>query len=294
MNNHILPGHHHKWAVNGLVAAIIVAAFAGIAEGKSKVASPDNSEGQKVDSPEFLLASGMVFIEAGCFKMGSPNTELGWERDETQHAVCLKSYAMSQYEVTFEEYDRFAEATGRKKPDDFGWGRGDRPVINVSWHDATAYAEWLSKEEKKHFRLPTEAEWEYAARAGMVTAYNWGERASHDHANYGQDICCGGETEGNDRWEFTSPVGSFVPNAWGLYDMAGNVEEWTCSNYDEHYGGAEMACAVWDDRGSRSIRGGSWGDIPQWIRSAKRDRHLPDSSGYNVGFRLAQDILPDV
>jgi len=288
VNNPIFPEHHHKWPANGLAAAIIVAAFVGIAEGKS----PYSSNDQKAKPSAALLASEMAFIEAGCFRMGSPNATLGRGRDEIQHTVCLKGYAIGKHEVTFEEYDRFAEATGRKKPDDFGWGRGDLPVINVSWHEAMAYAEWLSKEEDKHFRLPTEAEWEYAARAGTVTAYSWGESASHDYANYGQDICCGGEIEGRDRWEFTSPVGSFIPNAWGLYDMAGNVEEWTCSKYDENYGGAEMVCAIRNDKGSRAIRGGSWGDIPQWVRSAKRDGYLPGSGGYNVGFRLAQDILP--
>ena len=108
----------------------------------------------------------MVDIEAGCFLMGSPKSEAGRYGDERWHRVCVEAFSMGKYEVTFAEYDRFAEATGRARPDDEGWGRGRRPIINVSWHDATAYARWLSEETGRAYRLPTEAEWEYAARDG--------------------------------------------------------------------------------------------------------------------------------
>jgi len=123
--------------------------------------------------------------------------------------------------VTFEQYDRFCEETGRRKPDDRGWGRGRRPVINVSWNDAKAFAKWLSRKTGRTFRLPTEAEWEYACRSGgkkVKYATSTG-RLSHDLANYDG-------TGGRDRWKYISPVGSFAPNSLGLYDMSGNVWEW--------------------------------------------------------------------
>ena len=287
MNIHMRFGRCCRQTPTGLAAVLAVFMLAGIAHGGEKP-SPDGAGKRNPQKPG--LAPGMVFIEGGCFQMGSPPDEAGRWKDEHRHRVCVRDFAIGKYEVTFEEYDRFAEATGRKKPDDLGWGRGDLPVININWHDAVAYAAWLSSEQGSHFRLPTEAEWEYAARAGTVTAYSWGNDAGHDYANYGQDRCCGGQIEGKDRWEFTSPVGSFPPNPWGLHDMAGNVEEWTCSRYDEHYGGAEAACAAWNDNGYRAVRGGSWGDIPQWVRLARREAYWPTRGRYNIGFRLVQDL----
>ncbi|RMD68212.1 MAG: PEGA domain-containing protein, partial [Gammaproteobacteria bacterium] len=163
----------------------------------------------------------MVVIPPGRFLMGSPFDEEGRDSDEgPQHRVSIaRPFAIGRYEVTFEEYDRFCEATGRRRPDDNGWGRGKRPVINVSWHDAKAYARWLSKQTGKRYRLPSEAEWEYAARAGTSTRYWWGDRVGHGHANCDG---CGSWWDGKE----TAPVGFFDPNPWGLYDTAGNVWEW--------------------------------------------------------------------
>lgn len=126
-----------------------------------------------------------------------------------------RSYAMGKYPVTFAEYDNFCELTGREKPDDAGFGRGSHPVINVSWHDAVAYCEWLSGQTGRRFRLPTEDEWEFACRAGTTTQYNWGDEWDPAKAN------------GDNVVSKTTPVGSYPPNAWGLYDMHGNVWEWT-------------------------------------------------------------------
>ncbi|MEN8221031.1 MAG: SUMF1/EgtB/PvdO family nonheme iron enzyme [Pseudomonadota bacterium] len=121
------------------------------------------------------LGPEMVWIPAGTFRMGDIQGG-GHDNEKPVHQVSVSRFAIGKYEVTFAEYDKFAQATGRKKPNDRGWGRGNRPVINVSWHDATAYAEWLSQQTGQKYRLPTEAEWEYAARAGTTTKYWWGNQ----------------------------------------------------------------------------------------------------------------------
>ncbi|MBL8252248.1 MAG: SUMF1/EgtB/PvdO family nonheme iron enzyme, partial [Candidatus Competibacter sp.] len=177
----------------------------------------------------------MVVIPAGEFWMGSPESEAGRGSDEKQHKVMVQRFAIGQYEVTFDEYDRFCDATKRKKPSDKDWGRGRRPVINVSWADATAYANWLSAQTDQSYQLPTEAEWEYAARAGTKTAYWWGTSVRGKRANCNG---CGSQWDN----QKTALVGSFAANPWGLYDTVGNVWEWTCSLYDENYGGAEGKC----------------------------------------------------
>ena len=158
----------------------------------------------------------MVRIEGGCFQMGSPEWELFREYNERLHEVCVEGFSIGKYEVTIAEYDRFAEATGRRKQagNRRGWGR--RPAAHRSWEDATAYARWLSEETGLSFRLPTEAEWEYAARAGSQSAFPWGDSIDRCRANVR------GCRES--RWDYgAAPVGSFEANAWGLHDMLGNV-----------------------------------------------------------------------
>ena len=223
----------------------------------------------------------MVRIEGGCFQMGSPGSETGRDDDERRHEVCVEAFSTGKHEMTFAKFDRFAAATGRERPDDRGWGRGRRPVINVSWDDATAYARWLSRETGRRYRLPTEAEWEYAARAGSTTAYPWG-----NHVGSGRANCRGCGSRWDDRQ--TAPVGSFDANAWGLHDTVGNVWEWTCSEYDKGYGGGESRCAS-GSVGRRVIRGGSWDSDPGGVRSAYRTRYGPGTRYYTLGFRLAQD-----
>jgi formylglycine-generating enzyme required for sulfatase activity len=168
----------------------------------------------------------MVVVPAGSFQMG--NVEGGGEKDETPvHAVTIqKPFAIGRYEGTFDEYDQFAKATNRKLPADQGWGRGHRPVINVSWEDVNAYVKWLSEQTGKRYRLPTEADWEYAARAGKETAYWWGNDFIKGMANCNG---CGSQWDNKQ----TAPVGSFKPNALGLYDTAGNVWEWVEDCYHE-------------------------------------------------------------
>ncbi|MEN8221213.1 MAG: formylglycine-generating enzyme family protein, partial [Pseudomonadota bacterium] len=189
------------------------------------------------------------------------------------------------YEVTFAEYDKFAEATSRKKPKDRGWGRGNRPVINVSWYDATAYAEWLSQQTGQKYRLPTEAEWEYAARVGTITKYWWDNEIGSNKANCLNSDC-------GDRFEYTAPVGSFAPNTFDLYDTVGNVWEWTCSEYENRYNGKENTCKGHINSGENKslfvVRGGSWYSDARLARSANRNRWQPAERNRVVGFRLAR------
>jgi len=203
----------------------------------------------------------MVMIPAGRFRMGDIQG-VGYDDDEQPvHSVSVKRFAMGSYEITFAEYDRFAKATGQTLPDDNGWGRGNQPVINVSWNDVTAYAEWLSEQTGQNYRLPTEAEWEYAARAGTSTRYWWGNEIGSNKANCDSD--CG------DRFDYTSPVGSFAANPFGLYDTAGNVWEWTCSEYENPYNGKEISCS--NDGSLFVLRGGSWVNDAMRVRSSNRN-----------------------
>nr|VFK57198.1 MAG: Formylglycine-generating enzyme, required for sulfatase activity, contains SUMF1/FGE domain [Candidatus Kentron sp. TC] len=241
----------------------------------------------------------MARIEGGCFRMGSPPSEKGRDDDERQHRVCVEGFYMGKYEATFAEYDRFAKAAGRKLPKDRGWGRGKRPVINVNWEDATAYAGWLSRETGKKYRLPTEAEWEFAARAGTTTRYYWGndfeDELACDFAN-SADLTA---KEKNSDWITnncrdgfvnTAPVGSFRTNGYGLFDMSGNVWEWTCSLYQKNYDGNEKRCVSKGTDGPRVARGGGWNSTPWSIRSAYRFGYISYDADDFLGFRLAREF----
>lgn len=226
----------------------------------------------------------MVIIPAGKFRMGDLRG-VGATDEQPVHEVSVKSFAMSRHEVTFNEYDYFAAQTRREKPSDNGWERGNRPVINVSWDDATAYADWLSGLTGESYRLPSEAEWEYAARAGTVTDYWWGSEIGINRAN------CGGSSS---QWsgQQTAPVGSFAPNPFGLHDMLGNVWEWTCSEYEQKYSGKELECIgknhANEDSRPRVIRGGAWYNVAQWLRASSRTWNARAYRNNEVGFRLAR------
>ena len=164
----------------------------------------------------------MVEIPAGSFVMGSaPTGGLYHSWDEVpQRTVRMQGFALGKYEVTFDEWDACAAAGGcAHRPGDRGWGRGLRPVVYVSWEDAKQYVAWLSQRTGRRYRLPSEAEWEYAARAGTTTHFWWGNAADRNRAN-----CAGCGSQWDDRQ--TAPVGSFPPNAFGVHDMHGNVKEW--------------------------------------------------------------------
>ena len=236
----------------------------------------------------------MVRLPGGDFLMGSPEAEPERYNDETQHRVAIKPFAIGRNEVSFAEYDRFAAAKGRAKPVDGGWGRGDRPVINVSWDDATDYAAWLSAQTGRRYRLPTEAEWEYAARAGTQTPFWTGDCIHTDQANYNGTYDyngCGAKT-GVYRQQ-TVPVDSLAANPWGLHQVAGNVWEWTCSAYADPYDGKETVCISKNDANTvptRVFRGGAWNFRPARLRSAYRAWAGPSNRLGNLGFRLAQDL----
>lgn len=189
----------------------------------------------------------MVVIPAGEFMMGAER----FENEQPVHKVALKQFAISKYEVSFAEYDYFCEQTDRAKIGDGGWGRDKRPVININWLDTQAYTEWLSEKAGKPYRLPTEAEWEYMSRAGTSTGFWWGNELGKNQANCEN---CGSQWDKKQ----TAPVGSFKPNAFGVFDTLGNVYEWTCSQYSKTYDGNELKCSERPE--SPTFRGGAWND----------------------------------
>jgi len=232
------------------------------------------------------LGPQMVVIPAGTFRMGDTQG-IGLSNAKV-HSVSINRFAMGRYEVTFAEYDKFAEATGREKPSDNGYGRGNRPVINVQWDDATAYADWLTLRTGHQYRLPTEAEWEYAARAGTETNYWWGNDINYNYGNYGRkesykNFC---------NKKCTTPVGSFRANQFGLFDTAGNVWELTCSQYREQYVGQEQRCAntafySGNNLYKFALRGGSWFNNSKWEVATAFRRHNYSYVMGDIGFRLA-------
>ncbi len=230
----------------------------------------------------------MVVIPAGSFRMGCLNDDGDCDPDEFPvHRVTVPSFALGKYEVTFAEWDACVAAGGcnGRWPDDIGWGRGDRPVITVDWHDAQSYVAWLSAQTGEDYRLPSEAEWEYAARAGTETKYHWGDEIGTNRANCRS---CGSQ------WDYsqTAPVGSFAPNAWDLYDMHGNVREWTEDCWNSSYAGAPNDGSAWEsgDCSHRSLRGSSWHSRPRLLRSAYRLRRTADLRLDSSGFRIARSM----
>jgi len=242
---------------------------------------------EKVPVDELEQTLGLISIPAGSFQMGSND---GGSDEKPVHRVSISAFKMMEKELTWAQYQPCIDAGVCSSDSDAGFGKGNRPVINVSWDDAQTYATWLSKKTGKHYRLPSEAEWEYAARAGSTTKYSWGNAINHDLANYGTDECCDGKVEGKDKWLNTSPVGSFKANAFGLYDMHGNVWEWTQDCWNDSYSGALSTNKAWEDGdcAKRVLRGGSWGYTPLNLRSAFRYGSSAAARSLNIGFRLVQ------
>lgn len=283
-----------------------------------------------------VACPSLVVIPSGSFEIGSPAHEPGRQDAEgPRRSVRVRAFALGRDDVTVGEWSAFVTATRRpttggcswasasgSKPDPAAaWNHVDfpqtdaHPVVCVTWADARAYAAWMSTRTGHRYRLPTESEWEYAARAGTATAYPWGEVASHDQANYGNEACCSGLASGRDAWVSTSPVGSFPPNAFGLRDMHGNVMQWVQDCLSVDYAelpddGAPFersrplpesrfllrGMAGADSCAYRMLRGGDWGDPPRMIRSAFRNYAPPRGSSIDdyksggAGFRVVREL----
>jgi formylglycine-generating enzyme required for sulfatase activity len=228
----------------------------------------------------------MVVIPAGSFEMGS-NEYTG---EKPPHRVSIKSFALGKYEVTQGQW----KAVMGSNPSGFKECGDNCPVEQVSWDGIQQYIQKLNASSGQQYRLPSEAEWEYAARAGTSSKYWWGDTASHDYANYGKDECCDGLAQGRDKWVNTAPVGQFPANAFGLHDMHGNVWEWVQDYYHDSYSAAPSDGSAWEIGGEqkyRVLRGGSWYFIPAVLRSAYRVGDSPDVRDDYDGFRLARTLL---
>ena len=227
----------------------------------------------------------MVVVPAGSFSMGCVSGLDCYDDEKPVREVTISQpFAVSKYEITFEDYDRFGAPD---TVDDEGWGRGRLPVMRVSWNDASDYVAWLSVQTGESYRLLSEAEWEYVARAGSATKYSWGNSIGSNRANcYG----CGSQWD----YEQTAPAGSFEPNAFGLYDVHGNVYEWVEDCWNGSYEGAPADGSAWTsgDCERRVARGGAWDDFPDDLRIALRVGTPADRSDGYYGFRVARTLGP--
>jgi formylglycine-generating enzyme required for sulfatase activity len=230
----------------------------------------------------------MIFIPAGEFTMGSPAAEQSrYNNEGPQHGVTIaKPFAVSKYDVTFADWDACVSVGACPKAADSGFGRDTKPVINVDWDDAQTYVAWLSKMTGQPYRLLTEAEWEYAARAGTTTAYYWGDDTGKGNANCDG---CGSQWDAKQ----TSPVGSFAANQFGLYDMAGNVLQWVQDCYRGNYDGAPTDGSAWTggNCSNRVVRGGSWDNLPRVLRSAGRVGITSGDRDVDLGFRVGRTLV---
>ncbi|HDN27957.1 MAG TPA: formylglycine-generating enzyme family protein [Thioploca sp.] len=246
------------------------------------------------DGPE------MVWIPAGRFRMGDIQED-GGSDEQPVHQVSVARFAMGRYEVTVGEFRRFVNATGYKTDAEkagacwvwvgdssgknwrnLGFPQTDNhPVVCVIWNDAVAYAEWLSQQTGQQYRLPTEAEWEYAARAGTSSNYWWGNDIGSNKANCYKNYC-------GDHFKYTAPIGSFAANPFGLYDTVGNVCSFPCSKYEGKYNGKESECISQNSGSPRALRGGAWNNRPRYVRTASRNRSSHDYRSDDVGLRLAR------
>jgi formylglycine-generating enzyme required for sulfatase activity len=237
----------------------------------------------------------MVVVPAGEFMMGSPPTEKRRMPDEVpQHRVTIaRPFAVSKYDVTFNDWDACVSVGGcprEGRAGDVDWGRDTRPVIYVSWDDAQQYVAWLSQMTGKPYRLLSDAEFEYAARAGTQTAYPWGDDIGENNANC---VDCGSQWTGSAGTWQTAPVGSFAANRFGLHDMVGNVWKWVQDCYHPNYNGAPTDGSTWTggDCTARVIRGGSWGGGSEHVRPAFRDRSSTNDRNYTLGFRVGRTLV---
>ena len=266
-----------------------------------------------------------VYVPGGCFQMGRTETEkaqlikeVGKENYEKyyqdelpRHEVCVKGFWMGKYEVTNAQYRRFKPDHKNYEYEGKPLNGDDQPVVMVSWNDAHAFTAWMAKQGRGEFRLPSEAEWEYAARGGTETIRSWGDDPKHTQACQYANVGDASFAEAfptlveqlkkeykwfahacDDGYAMTAPVGQFEPNAFGLYDMLGNVWEWCQDTYHENYNGAPTDGSAWGSLGDKKanmlLRGGSWDDVPFNVRSAYRVGNVPDDRDYYIGIRVVR------
>ena len=270
--------------MGGAALAVGLAAWFALAAGQGSAEAPQSGA-------EFRECSGcpaMVVVSAGRFSMGSSKDDADVRASEgPRHEVTIAGpIAVSKFEAMFDEWDACA-AAGACPPVRDRWGRGQMPAINVSWNDATQYAARLSRVTGKSYRLLTEAEWEYAARAGAATRYPWGDGPGEGEANC--DGC-------GSRWDLrqTAPVGYFEPNAFGLYDMQGNVWEWVEDAWHDNYDRAPTGGSGWvqGDPDYPVVRGGSWRSDTSVVRTAIRGTRNIHVRFDTLGFRVARTLSP--
>jgi formylglycine-generating enzyme required for sulfatase activity len=239
----------------------------------------------------------MVVVPAGSFTMGSPASEPDRiNNEDPEHAVTIgKPFAVGKFAVTFDEWDACVADGGCNgyRPSDKNWGRGRQPVIRVSWDDAKAYAAWLSRKTGKAYRLLSEAEREYATRAGTKTPFWWGSAITPREANYNGTVVYNKGAKGEFR-EKTLQVDALEPNPWGIYQVHGNVWEWVDDCWHDSYAGAPSDGSAWTigDSSRRVVRGGSWIDNPRDLRAAVRLWYTADHRVDYIGFRLARTLTP--
>ena len=318
--------HSKIYKLTGLIVAIsCVMGWNAHATAQDKVVKPASVAQKKIKVEKtFRDCRGcpkMVVIPAGSFLMGSPVTEIGRREDgDPVHQVNIGTFALGKTEITRGQFADFVKATGYltgnkcwtiedgKYEERIGnWGRigymqdNNHPVVCINWNDARAYTEWLSLKTGKKYRLPTEAEWEYAARGKTITARYWGEspNGACTYANTA-DQTAKELIKTSTSWQvhnckdgfaYTAPVGSFKANAFGLNDMLGNVWEWVEDSYHENYQGAPVDGSAWKNVGKNHVlRGGSWYDAPRYVRAAGRDKAAATRRYDNFGFRVARTL----
>ena len=247
----------------------------------------------------------MVVVPAGEFVQGSDKVESGHVDEKPQRTVKFaRPFAVSKYEATFAQWDACVADGKCPKADDAGFGRGKFPAVNISWPEAKAYADWLAAKTGKPYRLISESEYEYAARAGTTTAWFWGgndaKSKTCEYANLHDEV--GKKAHPNYVWSHVlcsdgvaenAEVGQYKPNAFGLHDMLGNVREWVADCHIIGYAGAPVDGTVRKHDGKcekRVVRGGAWLDGPSTARSAYRYSELEEMKNYQTGFRLARDL----
>ena len=231
----------------------------------------------------------LVVVPAGRYLLGDHSGRGNHNERPLTPVEINQPFAIGRYEVSFADWQHYAEATATAMPDNEGWGlSAQRHVIHVSWHQAVAYSQWLSKVTGQRYRLPTEAEWEYAARAGSTSYYWWGEQL--DSPETRPRAHCRGCATSRLVQSKTERVGQFAANAFGLHDTAGNVWEWTASRFASPFDGSEQQAASLLDKSPRVVRGGAWNSGPSYLRSSQRDMKQPQHKDYALGFRVLREL----